>query len=188
MSAGGIIGIIIAVIVILILVYLFSAYNSFIKLKNSVEEAFATMDVYLKKRWDLIPNLVSTVKGYAKHEAQTLENVIAARNKNYQSMTDDEKIEANTVLSNGMPNFSVLAEQYPDLKANQNFLNLSQELSRTEEDIANARKYYNAVVKKYNNKVEMFPSNIIAGLFKFGKKQMYVVENEGQRENVKVEF
>ncbi len=176
------------VIIVLLICYIFSAYNTFIKLKNSVEEAFATMDVYLKKRWDLIPNIVASVKGYAKHEAQTLENVISARSGNYQSLSDEDKIAANTELSKGLANISVLAEQYPDLKANQNFMSLNNELSQAEADIANARKFYNAVVKKYNNKVEMFPSNIIAGMFKFQKKTMFVVDDTAERQNVKVEF
>lgn len=180
--------IIVIVVLALIIIFFAGNYNSFIKLKNSVDEAFATMDVYLKKRWDLIPNIVASVKGYAKHEAQTLENVIAARNGNYQNMTDEEKLAANTEISKGLSSIFVLAEQYPDLKANQNFLSLNSELSKTENDIANARKYYNAVVKKYNTKVEMFPSNIIASIFKFSKKQMFVVENESERQNVKVEF
>lgn len=188
MSMGMIIGIAAVALIVLIIIYFISAYNSLTRLKNSVEEAFATMDVYLKKRWDLIPNVVSTVKGYAKHEAETLEKVIAARNGNYQTMSDGEKLEANAALSKGMPSFSVLAEQYPDLKANQNFMDLSAQLKSVEADIANARKYYNAVVKKYNNKVEMFPSGIVASMFKFGKKQMFAVDSTEERQNVKVEF
>ncbi|MCD7873302.1 MAG: LemA family protein [Clostridiales bacterium] len=180
--------IIIIVIIVLAAVYVGSAYNSLVKSKNSVEEAFATMDVYLKKRWDLIPNIVSSVKGYAKHEAQTLEKVISARNSRYQDLTDDEKIEANMELTKGLASINVLAEQYPDLKANQNFLDLNAQLQKTEDDIANARKFYNAVVKSYNNKVEMFPSSIVASLFKFGKKQMFNIENSAEKESVKVEF
>ncbi len=188
MNTGTIVGIVIAVIVLLIVIYFFATYNSFVKLKNNVEEAFSTMDVYLKKRWDLIPNIVATVKGYAKHEAETLENVIKARNGNYSTFSDEEKIKASAELGRSMPNFSVLAEQYPELKANQNFLDLSAQLKSVENDIANARKYYNAVVKNYNNKVEMFPSNIIAKMFNYGKKTMFVVEETSERQNVKVEF
>lgn len=178
----------VVVLIVLIAIYVGSTYNSLIKKRNSVEEAFATMDVYLKKRWDLIPNIVAAVKGYAKHEAETLEKVISARNMNYNNMSTEDKIEANTQLSKGLASISIVAEQYPDLKANQNFINLSNELSKSELDIANARKFYNAVVKNYNNKIEMFPSNIIAGMFHFDKKQMFVVDDVAERQNVKVEF
>lgn len=178
----------IIVIVVLIVLYIGATYNALIRKRNSVEEAFATMDVYLKKRWDLIPNLVSTVKGYAKHEAETLERVIAARNGRYQDLSDDDKIAANSELSKGLASINVLAESYPDLKANQNFMNLQNQLSKTEDDIANARKFYNAVVRIYNNKVQMFPSSIVASMFHFTAKKMFVVENETERETVKVEF
>lgn len=192
MSAGTIaLIVIIAVIVLLVLIlgiYTGATYNSLVNLKNTVEEAFATMDVYMKKRWDLIPNIVASVKGYAKHEAETLENVIASRNGRYQDMTAEQKMQANSELSRGLASFNILAEQYPDLKANQNFLDLNNQLQKTEEDIANARKYYNAVVKNYNNKIEMFPSSIIARLFRFGEKQMFNIENEEEKEAVKVEF
>lgn len=175
-------------LIALIAIYIGSTYNSLVKNRNTVEEAFSTMDVYLKKRWDLIPNIVASVKGYAKHEAETLEKVIAARNGNYQSLSDEEKIQANTELAKGLAAVSVLVERYPDLKANENFLNLNTQLQKTEEDIANARKYYNAVVKSYNNKVEMFPSSIIASMFKFTRKQMFVVDDTAERQAVKVEF
>lgn len=188
MSAGAIAAVVVAAVIILVGIYIGAAYNSLVKLKNTVEEAFATMDVYMKKRWDLIPNIVASVKGYAKHEAETLENVIASRNGRYQDMTAEQKLQANSELSRGLAGFNILAEQYPDLKANQNFLDLSNQLQRAEEDIANARKYYNAVVKNYNNKIEMFPSSIIAKMFKFGKKQMFNIENEQEKEAVKVEF
>ena len=146
------------------------------------------MDVYLKKRWDLIPNIVASVKGYAKHEAQTLENVIKARNGRYQDLSDEEKLTANAELSKSLAGINVVAEQYPDLKANENFLNLNAQLQKTEEDIANARKYYNAVVKDYNNKVQMFPSSIVASMFKFSARKMFIIENEAEKEAVKVEF
>ena len=192
MAAGTIAAIIIAAVIVLIIlilgIYTGATYNSLINLRNTVEEAFATMDVYLKKRLDLIPNIVESVKGYAKHEAQTLQNVISARNGNYNSMSAEQKMQANSELSRSLAGFNILAEQYPDLKANQNFLDLNNQLQRTEEDIANARKYYNAVVKGYNNKIEMFPSSIIAKLFKFGKKQMFAIENEAEKQAVKVDF
>ena len=183
--------IVIAVVVVVLLAIILgfiSAYNTLVKLRNSVEEAFATMDVYLKKRWDLIPNIVASVKGYAKHEAETLQNVINARNARYQDLSVDEKLEANKELSRGLASINVVAEQYPQLRANENFMNLNNQLQRTEEDIANARKYYNAVVKNYNNKIQMFPSNIVASMFSFKRQTMLAVENSDERENVKVEF
>lgn len=179
---------VVAVVLLLIIIGFVSAYNALVKLRNSVEEAFATMDVYLKKRWDLIPNIVASVKGYAKHEAETLQNVIRARNVRYQDLSVDEKLEANKELSCGLASINAVAEQYPQLKANENFMNLNNQLQRTEEDIANARKYYNAVVKNYNNKIQMFPSNIVASMFRFKRQTMYAIENSGERENVKVEF
>ncbi|MDE5973901.1 MAG: LemA family protein [Eubacterium sp.] len=183
--------IIIAVVVVVLLAIILgfiSAYNTLVKLRNSVEEAFATMDVYLKKRWDLIPNIVASVKGYAKHEAETLQNVITARNARYQDLSVDEKLEANKELSRGLASINVVAEQYPQLRANENFMNLNNQLQRTEDDIANARKYYNAVVKSYNNKIQMFPSNIVASMFNFKRQTMFAVESSEERENVKVEF
>ena len=180
--------IIIVVIIVLLLLYIARTYNALVKGRNKVEEAFATMDVYLKKRWDLIPNLVESIKGYAKHEAETLQNVISARNSGYQNMTAEEKIEANRELSKGLAAINVVAEQYPNLKANENFINLNNQLQKVEEDIANARKFYNAVVREYNNKTEMFPSSIVASMFKFGKKQMFAVDDEAERQAVQVKF
>ena len=180
--------IVIVAIIVLIALYVMKTYNSLIRNRNSVEEAFSTMDVYLKKRWDLIPNVVATVKGYAKHEAETLEKVIAARNGNYQGMSDEEKIEANKELSRGIANINVVVERYPELTANENFMNLNNQLQKTEEDIANARKYYNAIVKKYNNLVEMIPSSIVASIFHFERKQMFLVDDAAERQAVKVEF
>lgn len=178
---------IIAVIVVLILIYAFSTYNSFIKADNIVKEAFSTMDVYLKKRWDLIPNLVATVKGYAKHESETLEKVIGLRNSSYDGMNLNDKIKLNEQLSRGINQLIAIAENYPDLKANQNFSDLSAELSKIETDIANSRKYYNGAVRNFNDKVLMFPSNIIAKMFGFKKADMFEASEE-EKKNVKVEF
>ena len=185
---GMIIAAVVAVPLLIIGIYIGATYNALVKLKNSVEEAFSTMDVYLKKRWDLIPNIVESVKGYATHEAQTLQNAISARNMRYTDMTEEQKLQANTELARGLAAIHVLAEQYPDLKANQNFLDLNNQLQRTEEDIANARKYYNAVVRNYNNITEMFPSSIVANMFKFDKRQMFVIEDETEKEAVRVQF
>ncbi len=178
---------IILAIVIVILVFLFVTYNKLVQLNNRVKEAFSTMDVYLKKRWDLIPNIVDVVKGYAKHEKETIEKVTELRNSVYDKMSDDEKIKTNVELSSGIPKIMALSEAYPDLKASDNFKDLSSQLSKAEEDIANARKYYNGTVRIYNNKVQMFPSNIIAKMFGFKVKSMFQVEN-AERENVDVKL
>lgn len=178
--------IIIGIIVLLVL-YVLTTYNSFVKIKNRVSEAFSTMDVYLKKRWDLIPNLVETVKGYAKHEESILEEVTKLRSASYDNMSDKDKVEVNQKLSQGVAKLIAIGEAYPELKANENFNNLSNELSKIEEDIANSRKYYNATVRTMNDKVQMFPSNIVANIFGFKTAEMFEV-NETQRENVKVQF
>ena len=180
------IGVIVA-IVLVILFYVLTTYNGLVGSKNIVDEAFSTMDVYLKKRWDLIPNLVETVKGYAKHESETLEKVVALRNGAYNNMSVDEKMEVNKQLSSGISKLIAVAESYPDLKANKNFTDLSKELSKIEEDIANSRKYYNGTVRNFNNKVMMFPGNIVANMFGFKKANMFEAAEE-EKKNVKVEF
>lgn len=178
----------IVVVVVLIGIWVIGAYNGFVKMRNKVEEAFATMDVYLKKRYDLIPNLVETVKGYAKHESQTLENVIAARNMAAGAKTTEEKVAGENALQGTLKSLFAVAEAYPDLKANANFISLQGQLTEMEGEIANSRKFYNAIVKEFNTKVEVFPSNIIAKLFKFTRKTMFEVEDAEQRQNVKVQF
>ena len=178
---------IIITIIVLIVIYALAIYNSFVQLNNKVKEAFSTMDVYLKKRWDLIPNIVETVKGYAKHEKTTLKVVVELRNSAYEQMSDQEKIKTNEQLSSGINKIMALAEAYPELKANENFKDLSNQLTKIEDDIANSRKYYNGVVRIYNNKVEMFPSNIFAGLFGYKSKAMFEA-SANERENVKVEL
>ncbi len=174
-------------IIVLILIYVFVTYNSLIRLRNKVNEAFATMDVYLKKRWDLIPNVVETVKGYAKHEKDTLKEIIELRNSTYENMSVNDKVDVNNKLSQGINKIMALAEAYPDLKANENFKDLSSQLSKVEDDIANARKYYNGAVRIMNDKIQMFPSNIIASMLGFKVQKMFEA-NETERENVKVEF
>ncbi len=178
---------IIIVLIVIAFVVVISTYNNFVQLNNKVKEAFSTMDVYLKKRWDLIPNLVETVKGYAKHEKDTLKEIVELRSSTYDNMTDDDKIKANEKLSTGITKIMALAEAYPDLKANENFKDLSNQLTKVEDDIANSRKYYNGVVRMFNNKVEMFPSNILAGIFGYKSKTMFEA-NTNERENVKVSF
>ncbi len=182
------IGIIIGVIVAVLVIYVISGYNGFVKLKNKCEEAFATMDIYLKKRYDLIPNLVETVKGYAAHEKETLERVIAARNMAQGATTIEDKIAGETALQGTLKSLFAIAEGYPDLKANTNFLDLQNQLKAVEDDIANSRKYYNAVIKEFNTKCEMFPSNIIASIFHFERKPMFEVESAEERQNVQVKF
>ena len=145
------------------------------------------MDVYLKKRWDAIPNFVEIVKGYAKHEAETLEKIIKLRAGSYDSMSTNEKIEANKELSRGLGKLLAVAEAYPDLKANSSYQDLSNKLSNMEDNIANARKYYNGAVKEFNNKIQIFPNVLFAGMFGFKKFSMFEIAQE-ERENVKVKF
>lgn len=179
---------IIATIIILILLLLlfFLIYNSFIKLNSKTEEAFATMDVYLKKRWDLIPNLVSTVKGYAKHEKDTLESIILLRNTTYDHLSNENKMITNKNISNAIEKVMILTENYPELKASDNFKKLSTELAKIEDEIAASRKYYNATVRMYNNKVEMFPTNMIAKCLNFKAKLMFEIEKD-ERENIEID-
>jgi len=195
LSAGALVGIIVGSLVGLIvlcllicLLYVWACRNNLVRLRNNTEEAFSTMDVYMKKRYDLVPNLVETVKGYAKHENQTLKEVVAARNL-AMGATGAEKAKADGEFGKQLKMFvSALAEQYPDLKANTNFLDLQSQLKKLEEDIAYSRKYYNGTVKEYNNKIEMFPSNIVAKRFGFEKKEMYLLEDVAERKAPKVQF
>ena len=156
------VGIIIVFLVLIIVIYALKAYNGFIRMVNKIDEAYATMDVYLKKRYDLIPNLVNTVKGYAAHEQETLDKVIKARAAAQGAATVEDKIAGENALSGTLKTLFAVAEAYPDLKANTNFINLQQQLQNIEGEIANSRKYYNAVVRDYNTKTQVFPSNIIA--------------------------
>lgn len=182
------IGYILLAIVVILVIYAIGAYNGFVRQRNGVEEAFSTMDVYLKKRFDLIPNLVETVKGYAKHESETLEAVIAARNKAASASTDESRLQAEGDLSQVMGRLFALTESYPDLKANTNFIDLQNQLKQIETEIAQSRKYYNGTVRDYNTKTETFPSVIIANIFGFKRKPLFEVANEVERENVKVSF
>ncbi|MEI3438078.1 MAG: LemA family protein [Blautia sp.] len=180
--------IIVLAIVVLLVLWLVSSYNGFVRLRNKSEEAFSAMDVSLKKRYDLIPNFVETVKGYAEHEQDTLQAVINARNMAMNAKSPEQKIANDNALSGTLKSLFALTESYPDLKANQNFLSLQNQLSRIEEEIAGSRRYYNGVVNKYNTKTEMFPGNILASLFGFKRKPLYEVNSEAERENVKVSF
>ena len=173
------------VVIAVIAIFVMSVYNSLVGLRNKVEEAFATMDVYLKKRFDQIPNLVSIVKGYAKHEAETLEKVVKLRTN---AATDEEKVEAEKQVSSAIKQLMVTVEAYPELKSNVNFQDLQHQLNEIEHDIANARKYYNGAVRQYNDKVQMFPSSLVASIFGFSKRSMFEVDSAVERENVKIEF
>ncbi len=180
--------IVLAIIIGIIAFYVVGLNNNLVRLNNKVNEAFSTMDVYLKKRWDLIPNLVETVKGYAKHEKGTLEEVIKLRGGvSYDSMSNDEKIKTNTVLSRGISKIIALSEAYPELKANENFKDLSNQLTKLEEDIANARKYYNGSVRIFNDKVQIFPNSLFAGMLGYKPKDMFNID-ESERNNVKIQF
>ena len=171
-------------IIVLNILYILIVNNSIIKYFNRVKEAFSTMDVYLKKRFDLIPNLVETVKSYANYENKTLEDIIKARNS-YDNFSNEKKLEENKKAVNEINKLIALTESYPELKANENFIKLSEQLTSIENDIANSRKYYNATVREYNNKIGIFPNNIVAKLFNHKEEKMFSV-NENERDNVKV--
>jgi len=174
--------------IIIILIFVFIAYyNKFIKLRNQADESFSGIDVQLKRRHDLIPNIVETVKGYAKHEASTLEKVVQARNIAMSATSVEDKAKAENMITGALKSLFALSENYPDLKANQNFINLQNTLSEIEDNIQNARRYYNAVVRDYNILCESFPSLIVANIFNFKKREFFEIE-ETERENVKVNF
>lgn len=179
--------IILIIVLVLIILWAISVYNSLIALRNRVKDQWAQIDVQLKRRFDLIPNLVETVKGYTKHESETLEAVIKARNTYVSATVPEEQMKADGELTKAISKLFALTESYPELKANTNFQALQQELTETESKIAAARQFYNDTVMVYNNKVAMVPSNIIAGLFKFNKEAFFEA-NETERQNVQVKF
>ena len=164
--------IVVAVIFIVIAVFI-SMYNGLVKLRNNRENAFANIDVQLKQRYDLVPQLVSTVKGYATHEKQVLEEVTAARAAAINAKTIDEKVAADKSLSAALSGLRISLEAYPELKANQNFLQLQTELSDIENKLAAARRFFNSATREFNNACEVFPSNILAGMFNFKRAAMY---------------
>ncbi|MCH5146822.1 MAG: LemA family protein [Clostridiales bacterium] len=192
LGTGAIVGIVVAVVLVLLLIILvawyISTHNKFVSLRSSVEEAFSTMDVYLKKRYDLIPNLVETVKGYAKHESDVLRGVTEARANAQAANTTAEKLQANAQLTQALRSFNMVMERYPELKANQNFMSLQNDLRGLEGEIANARKYYNGIVKAFNTKRETIPSSIVAKMMKLEKQPYFEVEDAVERQNVKVSF
>ena len=190
-SSGAVVAIVVVAVVLLLVIavvaWAISCYNSLKSLVNKTEEAWATIDVHLKKRYDLIPNLVSTVKGYAAHESETLEKVVAARNF-AMSATGDAKLAAENALSGTLKSLFAISEAYPDLKANANFRDLQNQLAIVEGELASARKYYNGVVKTYNTKLDVFPSNLIAGRMKLQKRKYFELDGADERQNVKVQF
>ena len=165
--------IIVIVVVVILAAWLVSMYNSLVKMRNNRENAFADIDVQLKQRHDLVPQLVETVKGYAAHEKDTLERVINARNGAIGAKTIDEKIVAENALSSALSGLKITLEAYPDLKANQNFLQLQEEIADLENKLSSVRRYFNSATKEYNNAVETFPSYILAGMFGFRKEVMF---------------
>jgi len=175
------------IVLVLVGVWLVAVYNGLIRLKNRVDEAWSDIDVQLKRRYDLIPNLVNTVKGYAAHESQVFEKVTEARAKALSAGTVGEKQQAENMLTGALKSVFAVAENYPELKANQNFLELQRELSDTENKIQAARRFYNGNVRDFNTKIQVFPNNLIAGSLNFKSREFFEAES-GEKENVKVQF
>ena len=179
----------IALIVIAALViWVISIYNSLVKSKLKVDNAWSQIDVQLQRRFDLIPNFVETVKGYMTHEAETFEKIAALRTSWANSSSVGEKAKLDGELSGALKTIMAVSENYPELKANTNFSELSEELRNTENKISFSRQFYNDSVTMYNTKLELFPSNIVAGMFNFKARELFVAENDEARKNVKVDF
>ena len=179
---------IILAIVVLILLFIISTYNSLVTLKQRVKNAWSQIDVQLQRRFDLIPNLVETVKGYMGHEAEVLEKVTELRTSWANANTVHEKSELDNQLSGALKTIMAVSENYPDLKASQNFSELQEELQNTENKISFSRQFYNDTTTRYNTKLELFPSNIIAGIFGFKSEELFEAESDETRKNVKVDF
>ena len=175
-------------IIVVVALFAIGIYNGLIGLKNKVDEAWADIETQLKRRYDLIPNIVEAVKGYAGHEKTTLENVIKARNVAMSAGSFADKGQAENALSGTLKSLFALSENYPDLKANQSFLDLQQTLKDVEEHLQLSRRYYNATVRDFNIKVEIFPNNIFAGMLGFKKRDFFQTDSEEERKNVKVSF
>ena len=177
----------IIVILSIIVLYTIIQYNSLVKTNNLVKEAFSTMDVYLKKRWDLIPNLVEVVKGYANYEKDTLNEITTLRINIYDNMSINKKIDINEQITQNISKIMAISENYPELRASENFLKLSKELTEIEDEIANSSKYYNGAVRMLNNKIQMFPSNIVAGICGLKMVSMFnIVEEEKENKNIQL--
>ena len=171
-----------------IVLYVIGLFNSLVGLRNQVQNAWSQIDVQLKRRYDLIPNLIETVKGYVKHERETLESITQARSRAMGTEGIAEKAKAEGALSGAVSRLMVTLENYPELKANQNFISLQEELSSTENKIAFSRQNYNDQTLSYNNKIQMFPSNVIAGMFHFTLQEFFKVEDAAEKQNPKVKF
>ena len=177
------------VIVVLAILLLIGLYNSLVRSKNRVDEAWSDIEVQLKRRYDLIPNLVNTVKGYAQHEAGVLNQVTEARSKAMSAPTQASKLEAENMLSQSLKSLFAVAENYPDLKANQTFLSLQSDLTDTEDKIQASRRFYNGSVRDYNTKLQTFPTNIFASLFNFQARTFFDIDEKGaEGQPVKVQF
>jgi LemA protein len=172
--------IIILVVVVLLGLYAVISYNGLVGLRNRIENAWAQIDVQLKRRYDLIPNLVETVKGYASHERETLDAVIQARNAGMNAAGPHEQAEAENQITGALKSLFALSEAYPDLKANQNFAQLQEELTGTEGRIAYARQFYNDTVYRYNTKIQSFPANVLAGAFRFSEREYFQADDESR--------
>ena len=175
-------------IVVLVFLFIIGIYNALVRLRNRVKNAWSQIDVQLKRRHDLIPNLVETAKGYMRHEKETLENITKARGQAVSAQGVGEISKAESALSGAIGRFMLVVENYPDLKANQNFLSLQEELTSTENKIAFARQSYNDQVLFFNNKIQMFPSNMVAGVFGFKTEEFFELEDKAEREAPKVDF
>jgi len=180
--------IVVAVIVVLLIIFVIGVYNALIRLRNQVDNSWSQIDVQLKRRHDLIPNLVETAKGYMKHERETFEAITKARSQAMGAKTVSEASKAEGTLGEALSKFMLVVENYPDLKANQNFLAVQEELTSTENKISFARQSYNDQVLFFNNKIQMFPSNIVANTFNFGKRDFFELESAAEREVPKVSF
>jgi LemA protein len=182
---------IVLIIIVLLVIWAIAIYNKFIRLRNRTDEAWSDIDVQLKRRYDLIPNLINTVKGYAAHESATFEKVTSARTQAMNAGTVEDQAQAENMLSGALKSLFAVSESYPDLKANENFMKLQDELSDTENKIQAARRFYNTNVRDLNIGIESFPQNVIANMFKFGKKGFFELdesETEAVQEAPKVDF